>query len=405
MSIFKKVVILFIISLSLMLFVSNKTNKLTQDTLESLIKDKYVQVSKELFTYLANNDTNSLQKKLKLLEFKTIENKQHYLKSSKSIYKYSTEFSSIEILRYEDYKYLLYMKYLDDGILVIDLSQKKHHEEKEFLDFLILFDIFILVLLFLIILKIIYPLKNIAKNIKNFGDGNYKSRVEVNSKDEIGKLANTFNSMATNIEDMIISRQRLLRDIGHELKTPISKSKLALEMMENTKYKKILNKAVNQMDDMTNELLSIEKINANMYELQRNIFDVETLISEALSKLFIEDEKLIDITIDSNFKIKADLKYLTIALKNLIDNALKYSTKIPIFIIVKDKTIYIKSKGEKLTKSLDFYCETFTQEDNSREQKGYGLGLSLVKRILDKHRFELLYNHDKGYNLFSISLH
>jgi len=405
MSIFKKVVILFIISLSLMLFVSNKTNKLTQDTLESLIKEKYIQVSKELFTYLANNDTNSLQKKLKLLEFKTIENKQHYLKSSKSIYKYSTEFSSIEILRYEDYKYLLYMKYLDDGILVIDLSQKKHHEEKEFLDFLILFDIFILVLLFLIILKIIYPLKNIAKNIKNFGDGNYKSRVEVNSKDEIGKLANTFNSMATNIEDMIISRQRLLRDIGHELKTPISKSKLALEMMENTKYKKILNKAVNQMDDMTNELLSIEKINANMYELQRNIFDVETLISEALSKLFIEDEKLIDITIDSNFKIKADLKYLTIALKNLIDNALKYSTKIPIFIIVKDKTIYIKSKGEKLTKSLDFYCETFTQEDNSREQKGYGLGLSLVKRILDKHKFEFHYNHDKGYNIFSISLH
>ncbi|MCK5110482.1 MAG: HAMP domain-containing protein [Arcobacteraceae bacterium] len=404
MSIFNKVLILFLISLSLMIFVSNKTNKLTQDTLESLLKEKYIQVSDELFKYLTNNDQDSLKRKLKELEFKIITNKQHYFDLSQTIYNYETTLSSIKILRHEDDKYLLYMKYLDDDILVIDLSQDKNFEEKEFLNYLILADISILIILFLIILKIIYPLKNISKSIKKFGEGDYSSRVKIITNDEIGEVSTTFNSMASNIEELITSRQRLLRDIGHELKTPIAKSKLAIEMIEDSKYKKILNKALVQMDDMTSELLHLEKLNANRYKLKLEKFNIETLISEALSKLFIEDETLIDIKIVSKFDIKADLSYLSIALKNLIDNALKYSTQKPIFIVVEDKKISIKSKGEKLDKPLEFYCEVFTQCDNSRKQKGYGLGLSLVKRILDKHNFDFSYFYDDGFNVFVIDI-
>ena len=404
MSIFNKVLFLFLVSLSLMVFVSNKTNKLTQNTIESLLKEKYIQVSDELFKYLSNNDKASLEKKLKELKFKTIIDKQHYFDLSQTIYKYETPLSTIKILKHEDGKYLLYMNYLDDDILVKDLSQEKSFQEKEFLNNMILADILILIILFLIILKMIYPLKNISKSIKIFGDGDYSSRIQTNSNDEIGKVSTTFNSMASNIEELITSRQRLLRDIGHELKTPIAKSKLAIEMMEDTKYKKILNKALVQMDDMTNELLYLEKLNANQYKLKLEEFNIETLISTALSKLFIEDETVIDISIDSNFSIEADLNYLSIALKNLIDNALKYSVEKPVLIVVQNKTISIKSKGKKLDEPLEFYCEAFTQGDNSREQKGYGLGLSLVKRILDKHNFDLLYSYDDGFNNFNIRI-
>ena len=66
------------------------------------------------------------------------------------------------------------------------------------------------------------------------------ARIKTKCKAEIGEVANTFNSMAENIEGLITSRQRLLRDIGHELKTPIAKSKIAIEMIEDSKYKKIL---------------------------------------------------------------------------------------------------------------------------------------------------------------------
>ncbi|MDT8339048.1 MAG: ATP-binding protein, partial [Sulfurimonas sp.] len=245
-------------------------------------------------------------------------------------------------------------------------------------------------------------LKDISKIIRKFGEGEYCLRIKTGCKDEIGEVAKTFNSMASNIQDLITSRQRLLRDIGHELKTPISKSKIALDMIEDNKYKRILNKALFQIDEMINELLCLEKLNANQNKLKIETFSSDTLVGEALSKLFIEDENLVDIAIESSFQIEGDLNYLSIALKNLIDNALKYGTQKPVYVVVKNTNISVKSRGEVLDKPLEYYCEAFTQGDNSRNQSGYGLGLSLVRRIVDKHGFELLYYHDGKFNVFEL---
>nr|WP_281346804.1 ATP-binding protein [Sulfurimonas indica] len=90
------------------------------------------------------------------------------------------------------------------------------------------------------------------------------------------------------------------------------------------------------------------------------------------------------------------------ALKNLIDNALKYSSNRPIKIIADINSLKIISNGLALSKELDYYCKLFTQENNSREDKGYGLGLNLVKTILEKHHFQLQYKHHNGKNIFSI---
>jgi two-component system, OmpR family, sensor kinase len=404
MSIITKVIILFSISFSLMIFLSNETNKLTQNTIETLLKEKYLEVSDELFTYLSDNDISALKNKIDALNFQEVSDTQHYLNTSSILYQHNTELSSIKILQHEDNTYLLYMKYLDDDLLVMDKSQGKIFEDKKFLNYMIVADIFILFTLLFIILKMIYPLKKLSKSMKRFGEGDYSMRSDKFSADEIGELSQTFNAMAMNIENLITSRQRLLRDIGHELKTPISKSKLAVEMIENSKYKKILKKALREIDEMTGELLDIEKLNSNQQNFHYDQFDSETLVGLALSKLFLEDESKIDVTIESNFSIYADLNYLSIALKNLIDNALKYTTQKPVYIIVKDGSILVKSKGEKLDKPLEFYCEDFTQGDNSRNQKGYGLGLSLVKRILDKHQFKLVYDYEKDYNVFAIDI-
>lgn len=96
---------------------------------------------------------------------------------------------------------------------------------------------------------------------------------------------------------LILSRQRLLRDIGHELRTPLAKSKLALEMLGEGKYQQSLKKAISQVDDMTKELLDIERLNANMEQLQMCSFDVETLISQSLERAWIEDESLVEVHI------------------------------------------------------------------------------------------------------------
>ena len=187
MSIFNKVLILFLISFFLMIFMSNETNKLTQNQIETLLKEKYIQVSDELFTHLSNNNKNALNKKLQELDFKVINDKKHYFTSSEIIYEYTTSISAINILKHEDDKYLLYMKYLDDDILVMDYSQEKNFAKKEFLNYMVIADILILIILFLIILKMIYPLKEMSKSIKKFGDGDYNSRIKDYGNDEIGE--------------------------------------------------------------------------------------------------------------------------------------------------------------------------------------------------------------------------
>ena len=126
MSIFSKVIVLFIISLASMMFVSYKANKLTQITIETVLEDKYIHISEDLFKYLTDSDTLNLEKKFKELNFKIIEDKEYYLKSSHTIYEYTTELSSIKIFKYEDDKYLLYMKYLDDEILALQQLKKKN---------------------------------------------------------------------------------------------------------------------------------------------------------------------------------------------------------------------------------------------------------------------------------------
>ena len=407
MSLFTKVVILFIIffvSFSSMIFVSIETNKLTETTMETTLKYRYTLISEELFKYLENADEKGLDKKLYSISFQKLDDKEHYLQKSEVIYEEISIPYKIKILKHEDDKYMLYMKYLDNDIVIVDMNHGDGFAQKSFLKNVILVNILIVSVLFIIILRMIYPLKEMSKCIRKFGDGQYCIRIKKDFKAEMGEVARTFNSMAEKIEGLIISRQRLLRDIGHELKTPIAKSKIAVEMIEDSKYKKILKKALYQIDEMSSELLYIEKINSNQSEINIEVFNVETLINESLSKLFIEDETNIDISIDENFELSADLNYLAIALKNLIDNALKYRREPPVLLVVEDKKILVKSLGHELIKPLEFLCEAFTQGDNSRGQSGYGLGLNLVKRIVEKHNFKLVYGYEDGYNIFTIDL-
>ncbi|MDD3026434.1 MAG: HAMP domain-containing protein, partial [Aliarcobacter skirrowii] len=231
-----------------------------------------------------------------------------------------------------------------------------------------------------------------------FANGNLSTRIDIKSNDEIGTLAKSFNNMASSLENSIKTREELLRDIGHELRTPIAKGKFAIEKIDNFSQKELLKKIFQDLEKLTNELIELEKLNIS--KLNLTIFSAETLVLESLGKLYLEDESKIKIDISEDFKIEADLYYMSIALKNLIDNALKYAIYFPIIIKVDKNEISISNSGEKLSKEFEYYLKPFTQELIQRD--GFGLGLSIVKKIIDKHNFKLIYKYENNFNIFKI---
>ena len=298
---------------------------------------------------------------------------------------------------FED-EFIIEIKYLENKY-ILKTPDEENLNDKTILNILISVDIFLLVLIFLYIFKLLSPLKIITKEITNFANGDLSSRININSKDEIGILANSFNKMATSLENSIKTREELLRDIGHELRTPIAKGKFAIEKIDDFSQKELLKKIFIDLETLTNELIELEKL--NLTKLNLSTFSAETLIIESLGKLYLEDESKIEIHINEDFKISGDLYYLSTALKNLIDNALKYATSYPIIIETNKNEISISNKGTKLSKELEYYLKPFTQELSQRD--GFGLGLSIVKKIMDKHGFQVDYSYKNEFNSFIIN--
>ncbi|MFY9074691.1 ArsS family sensor histidine kinase [Malaciobacter mytili] len=395
MSILKKISILFFISLTLMSIIGIWTDNINSKRVDNLIKEKYVKVANEIL----ENFDNKI-KIDKILE-------KHHLKSLKTkpknneifFYKeFTFGYISIEKKSFED-EFILEINYLDEKY-ILKTQDEENLKDKMILNGLVFLDIFVLILIFLYLIKLLTPLKNISLEITKFANGDLSRRLNIKSKDEIGQLSSAFNKMASSLEELIKTRQELLKDIGHELRTPIAKGKFAIEKIENFSQKELLKKIFKDLESLTNELIELEKLNSK--ELELSTFDMETLIIQALNKLYIEDENLIYINIEGNFKINADLHYLSMALKNLIDNAIKYATNYPIEIKVKDKKIYIINSAKELSKDLEYYLKPFTQELSQRD--GFGLGLSIVQKVLKKHNFNLLYKYKNNKIHFIICL-
>ena len=397
MSIFKKISILFIISLTLMTIIGFWIDSINSKRIDALVKDKYIKISNELFANIENkNELTKLFTKYSLeLKNETIKNQDYEV-----FYENKLTFGHILILQKTfDDEFILRIKYLDDEY-ILRTPDEENISDKFILNILVFVDIFVLFLIFLYILKLLSPIKIITKQLTNFSNGDLSSRIDIKSNDEIGILANSFNKMASNLENLIKTREELLRDIGHELRTPIAKGKFAIEKIDDFSQKELLKKIFKDLEVLTNELIELEKLNST--KLNITTFKAETLIVESLEKLYLDDESKIEINIQEDFKINGDLYYLSIVLKNLIDNALKYATSYPIQIDVKLNTISVSNKGKELSKQLEYYLKPFTQELSQRD--GFGLGLSIVKKIIDKHDFRLEYSYKDESNIFKICL-
>ncbi len=122
------------------------------------------------------------------------------------------------------------------------------------------------------------------------------------------------------------------------------------------------------------------------------------LVEGSIDILMIENpERLVSIEIKQDYIVKADFELFILAMKNLLDNAIKYSTDKHVTVTIDKNSVAIINKGAVLSEALDNYFKPF-----HTSKSGLGLGIYIVKSILDIHKMELEYDHKDGMNIFTI---
>lgn len=295
-----------------------------------------------------------------------------------------------------------------DGIYILletndETTLYKDNSHKSYEDFYIitLIGIVLLTFVFFIVIKSLMPLKILKEQIKQFAEGNFNVDFKHNSKDEIGELYGEFHKASNKIKSLNESRSLLLRSIMHELKTPITKGRIVAEMVQDSAQKRQLSSAFMRLNELINEFAKLEQINSKNYQVNKQEFLLSDLIHHAEDMLLIDKDS--PIALDStNALIKADFDLFAIAIKNLLDNAIKYSEDSKAKVYAKNDRLYISSRGKPLAYKLEDYFKPYFKNPNNPHSQGFGLGMYIIKNTLDNQGFSLSYRHENGENIFII---
>ena len=254
---------------------------------------------------------------------------------------------------------------------------------------------------FFYILRSFYPLRQLRDNIKKFAEGDLTVSFDLKGKDEISEVANEFNNAAQKINTLIESRNLFLRNIMHELKTPITKGRFSVEMLEDTKHKTRLLNVFIRMESLINEMALVEQIAAGFDLAKREDYRAVDLIAEAIDLGFFEPENY-NLDISSDLIMHVDYKLFATAVKNMIDNAIKYADDKKVVITAREGRLLFENYGKGLDEPLSYYLEPFTK--SHKAVHSFGLGLYIVDSILQSHGYFLKYEYLNGWNRFWFDL-
>ena len=246
---------------------------------------------------------------------------------------------------------------------------------------------------YLYIRKILKPLHALKTGVDEVGAGKLDHRIPEAGPSELRVLAQAFNSMAERLDRLLHSKEQLLLDVSHELRSPITRLKVQLEFIEDADARESLRSDVAEMEAMVTTLLESARLRHAAAALNLKTIHMGDLICSLVSDF---KDRLPGVVLGPlvGEPVKADPDKMRIVLRNLLDNGLKHTPKDgPAVSISMDEKlerleIVVEDRGEGIpTSALPHLFEPFYRPDLSRSRKtgGYGLGLSLCKAIIDAH--------------------
>lgn len=345
---------------------------------------------------------NDINYYLSEVNYKQVDDESKALKiinDSKDIIENQSIHKHIKLYNYDDKYYIQHIS--NDGFkLYEDLHHISHNK-------------IILLITFLICELILFAMYKNTINILKWLNGFYKylkkwSHKELQNDfiyekdDEIGILVKEFNKATNRIDELILSRQFFLRAIMHELKTPIGKGMILLDLPENEKNKQILKQIFERLRLLVDEFGKIEKVLSKNHEISSKEYSYSILLEQTKDIMFLNDDDNLEVILNNDEIICVDMELFTLLLKNLIDNALKYSDDNKCIVIFTENEIIVKNKASKLEYDIAEYFKPFTRGNNTKP--GLGLGLYLIKYICDIHKFNLKYNYENNFHIFRVEI-
>ena len=239
------------------------------------------------------------------------------------------------------------------------------------------------------------PIRAIREGAAHIGRGNFDHRIAGIRSDQLGDLARDINVLASDVEGMLDAKRALLLGISHELRTPLSRMRLALEFLDSDEDRETLKPEIAEMEKIVVALLEAERLSTRHDTLRRSKVHIGTLVSDMIENFFDRDRDRIEVDDDTGaFEFDLDETRITLLLKNLVSNALRYSPSDsgPVRITTKregDEVLFLVSdNGPGLSQQQARHLgEPFYRSDPSRTRDtgGTGLGLYLATLVARAH--------------------
>ncbi|EAH7655033.1 HAMP domain-containing histidine kinase [Campylobacter coli] len=401
-SIYTKLIILFVVTFFLVCVLFVVLLRIENNTYNEEEGFKQESFIKNIINSHGNDSRIDIGDHLDSSGFTTIQNK-HFVKivrtEGQNLFRADDEKNSCTLssLKYKNKLYLDVQCREFSGLFEEDAN----HRVYNLLLLGFFFFSFLIVFMYFSVLKSIEPLKKLRQQIAEAAN-NGKTNFVNYQEDEVGKIALEFQKAFKKNQELIQSRQLFLRTIMHELKTPIGKGRIIAEMVKEEKQKERLIDIFLRMDSLINEFSKIENLFSKNYNLQFRPVHFSTLLGEAKDYLMRDDfNKVVKIVLNHDALINVDMEIFPLILKNLIDNALKYSSDGTCELYCHKECFVIKNPGKPLIEPIEYYFEAFTREKH-QQIKGMGLGLYIVFEVCKLHNFDIIYFYEEGKHCFKI---
>ena len=254
--------------------------------------------------------------------------------------------------------------------------------------------------LYFFISKYLRPVQLMKNRIIALEKGDMKSKIDILGEDELADLSHSMNKLISDIDHLLENKHQLLLEVSHELRSPLARMQLLIAMIPDHKNIEKLKGEIEFLEGMISNLLLSDRLSLPYSKLEIEKYTTREIVSKTIDMFSPKHQRIKVENHIPDEQIYVDETKFTLALRNLLDNAIKYSpdnVDVDLIVVKKDNIEFqVKDSGIGISKeNIQRLTEPFYQADQTISTKGFGLGLTICKKIIEFHKGKLTIESEK----------